>query len=156
MKNNSNIDAMDRSILRALQKYGRLSMLDLSDMVGLSATPCARRVKRLEKEGVILGYNAHLDERKIGYGFSVFVSIQLDKQVADALQSFERAVAAFPEVVSCWLMTGNRDYLMRVSVADLQGFELFLMSKLNKVDGVTSIESSIPIRQAKYNHSRVV
>jgi len=124
-------------------------MLELSESIGLSATPCARRVKRLEKEGVILGYRALLSEEKIGFGFSVFISVQLDKQIDDALQSFEKAILNFPEVMNCWLMTGNRDYLMRIAVADLKDFEYFLTSKLTKVPGVASIESSVPIRQVK-------
>jgi len=129
-------------------------MLELSESIGLSATPCARRVKRLEKEGVILGYRALLSEEKIGFGFSVFISVQLDKQIDDALQSFEKAILNFPEVMNCWLMTGNRDYLMRIAVADLKDFEYFLTSKLTKVPGVASIESSVPIRQVKSSLSR--
>lgn len=150
------IDTIDKSILRALQANGRLSMLDLSEQVGLSPTPCARRVKRLETDGFIMGYHAHLNEQKIGFGFSVFVSIKLDKQIDDALKAFETAIASYPEVVSCWLMTGSRDYLMRIAVADLHEFETFLTRKLTKVPGVASIESSIPIRQVKSNIARSV
>jgi len=124
-------------------------MLVLSERVGLSATPCARRVKKLEDNGAIQGYCALIDEAKIGFGVSVFVSIQLDRQVDEALKKFESAIALMPEIVDCWLMTGNRDYLMRIAVSDLKAFELFLTGKLTKIPGVASIESSIPIRQVK-------
>lgn len=147
--NSSNFDSIDRSILSALQKNARISMLDLSEIVGLSPTPCARRVKNLETSGVILGYRAELDDARLGYGFSVFVSVQLDKQVNNALQAFEDAIGEYPEVADCWLMTGNRDYLMRIAVADLADFEAFLTGKLTKIPSVASIESSVPIRRIK-------
>lgn len=151
---NTKIDQIDRAILNALQIDGRLSMIELSEKVGLSPTPCSRRVKKLEDGGAITGYHAQIDEAKIGFGFSVFVSIQLERQLEDAMRSFEKAIAEYPEVVNCWLMTGNRDYLMRIAIPDLKGFELFLTSKLTKVSGIASIESSIPVRQVKSNTSR--
>ncbi|MFK7843246.1 MAG: Lrp/AsnC family transcriptional regulator [Sphingorhabdus sp.] len=147
--NNSSLDSIDRSILSALQNNARISMLDLSEQVGLSPTPCARRVKNLETNGVILGYRAELDDARLGYGFSVFVSVQLDKQVNNALEAFEKAIGAYPEVADCWLMTGNRDYLMRIAVSDLADFEAFLTGKLTKIPSVASIESSVPIRRIK-------
>ena len=148
------IDAIDRAILRELQKDGRLSIQDLSDKVGLSPSPCSRRVRLLEERGVLLGYSALIDERLAGFGFSAFVSVKLDKQVDEALKSFEAAVSRFPEVVDCWLMTGNRDYLMRVVTADLAAFEMFITGKLTMVKSVASIESSIPLRRVKDLMSR--
>ncbi|MEO0398080.1 MAG: Lrp/AsnC family transcriptional regulator [Pseudomonadota bacterium] len=148
------LDRQDRAILRALQKDGRLSIQDLSEQVNLSASPCSRRIKRLEETGVILGYKAHLDERKTGAGFSVFVSVRLDRQVDEALQAFEAAIASYDEVVDCWLMTGQQDYLMRVAVADLDEFETFLTGRLTKLSSVAAIESSIPIRAVKKGFSR--
>ncbi|MEO9600526.1 Lrp/AsnC family transcriptional regulator [Parasphingorhabdus sp.] len=153
MMNNSNFDSIDRSILSILQKNARISMLDLSEQIGLSPTPCARRVKNLETSGVILGYRAELDDARLGSGFSVFVSVQLDKQVNNALHAFEDAIATYPEVADCWLMTGNRDYLMRIAVADLADFEAFLTGKLTKIPSVASIESSVPIRRVKSQSS---
>lgn len=108
------LDEIDRRILRAVQSNGRLSVQDLSEQVGLSASACARRMRILEESGVIKGDAALLDEDKMGFGFSVFVSVKLDRQVDDVLQVFERAVRDYPEVVECWLMTGTRDYLLRV------------------------------------------
>lgn len=130
-------------------------MNELGDAVGLSATPTARRVRALEDAGVITGYNARFNDEALGYSVTVFVSVQLDKQVDEALANFERAMSAFEEVVDCWLMTGNRDYLMRVVTTDLKEFERFLTQRLTKVRGVSSIESSIPLRRVKDQISRI-
>lgn len=151
---NANIDDIDIRILRCLQKDGRMSINDLSESVGLSATPVARRVKQLEQTGVISGYCALVDEAKLGFDVSVFVSVQLDKQVDNALASFEKAIQSMPEVVDCWLMTGNRDYLLKVVTSGLKGFEQFLVGRLTKIKGVASIESSIPLRRVKAGITR--
>ena len=143
------IDEIDRRILRALQRDGRMTVQDLSAEVGLSASPCARRVGVLEKAGIIKGYAAVIDEARLGFGVSVFVSVKLDKQVDDALKTFEMRIKSYPEVVDCWLMTGARDYLIRIATADLVEFEAFLTGKLTKIEGVSSIESSIPLRRVK-------
>lgn len=143
------MDDIDARILRHLAKNGRANMNELGEAVGLSATPTARRLRRLETEGLITGYHAQLDERALGFSLSVFVSVQLDKQVDEALVAFEQAVARFEEVVDCWLMTGDRDYLLRVVTRDLADFERFLTGRLTKVPGVSSLQSSIPIRRVK-------
>lgn len=151
---NANLDAIDRAILRALQANGRLTIQDLSSRAGLSPSPCSRRVRLLEEKGVITGYSALIDERKVGFGVSVFVSVKLDKQIDDALQTFEAALQDCAEVVDCWLMTGARDYLLRVATRDLAEFEAFLGSRLTRIPGVASIESSIPLRRVKAGTSR--
>ncbi len=148
------MDDIDRSILRELQADGRLSLQDLSARVGLSASPCARRLRMLEDQGIIRGYAAVLDEAKLGFAVSVFVSVKLDRQVDDALRTFEAAIKSYPEVVDCWLMTGSRDYLIRVATADLVEFEEFLTSRLTRIKGVSSIESSIPLRRVKAASAR--
>lgn len=150
------IDAIDRRILQALQREGRLTQLELADQVGLSPSPCARRVKRLESEGYIRGYSALIDEEKLGFGFSIFVSVRLDKQVDERLVNFEEAIRKCPEVVDCWLMTGSFDYLLRVAVTDLHEFERFLTANLTRIEGVASIESSIPLRRVKERAARLV
>ena len=150
------IDGIDAKILKALQRDGRLSQLELADEVGLSPTPCTRRVKKLEADGYIRGYTALINEERLGFGFSIFVSVRLDKQIDDRLVTFERAVACYQEVVDCWLMTGGFDYLLRVAVADLHEFERFLTRKLTKIEGVASIESSIPLRRVKESVARLV
>ncbi len=143
------MDAIDLKILEALQQDARLTHQDLSDHVGLSPTPCARRIRKLEQDGMITGYAAQINEEKAGFGFSVFVSVRLDQQVDDRLRDFEAEVRLFPEIVDCWLMTGRFDYLVRVAVRDLNEFERFLTSRLTKVVGVASLESAIPIRRVK-------
>ncbi|OJJ11148.1 AsnC family transcriptional regulator [Alphaproteobacteria bacterium AO1-B] len=148
------LDVFDIQILRELRKDGRISIQDLSERIGLSATPVARRLRQLEDQGIITGYCALIDEMKLGYEVSVFVSVQLDKQVDAALDQFEAAIQAFPEVVDCWLMTGNRDYLLRVATTGLAAFEAFLTGKLTKVPGVANIESSIPLRRVKSGVAR--
>ncbi len=151
----TNLDPIDRRILAELQRDGRLTQQELSERVGLSPSPCARRVRNLEAEGFITGYSARIDEARSGFPFAVFISVKLDHQVDDRLIRFEEAVSACPEVVDCWLMTGSRDYLLRVAVADLDEFERFLTGRLTRIDGVASIESSIPIRRVKGQLSRL-
>ncbi len=149
------LDETDHRILRELQRDARQTHQQLSERIGLSPSPCARRIRRLEADGYITGYSAHVDEAKMGFGFSVFVSIRLDKQIDDRLNAFEAEVSRCSEVVDCWLMTGSFDYLIRVAVNDLSDFERFLTARLTKIAGVASIESSIPIRRVKYQPSRL-
>ena len=148
------MDEIDKRIVRRLAVDGRISMSELGDAVGLSPTPTARRVRALEEAGVIEGYGARFDDDAIGYPVVVFVSVQLDKQIDEALAAFEDAILAFEEVLDCWLMTGSRDYLMRVATEDLKEFERFLTERLTKVRGVSSIESSIPLRRVKAKTAR--
>ena len=143
------MDEFDLRILKTLQSDARLTHQELSDRVGLSPTPCVRRIKKLESDGVITGYSARIDEAKVGFAFSVFVSVRLDQQIDDRLKSFEAKARQFSEIVDCWLMTGSFDYLLRVVVRDLNEFEHFLTRRLNKLPGVASLESSIPIRRVK-------
>jgi len=150
----TNLDEIDRAILRELQNDGRLTIADLALRVGLSAPPCAYRVRILEERGIIRGYAALLDEPALGFGFSVFVSMKLDRQVDDALCHIAEKVKSFPEVVDCWLMTGNRDYLIRIAVTGLAEHEAFLTTGLNRIKGIASIESSIPLRRVKARAAR--
>jgi Lrp/AsnC family transcriptional regulator, leucine-responsive regulatory protein len=149
------MDYVDRKILRALQNDARMSHQELADRVGLSPSPCARRIRKMQRDGVIAGYGAKIDEAKMGFGFSVFVSVRLDKQVDSRLQDFEKNIRGLLEVVDCWLMTGKSDYLLRVAVTDLTEFERFLTGKLTKIAGIASIKSSIPIRRVKDGQSRL-
>ena len=148
------MDDFDLAILRELPLDARMSVNDLAARVGLSPTPVGRRLRQLEDSGPIEGYTAILNESALGFGVSVFVSVQLDKQVDEALAVFEAAIQSYPEVVDCWLMTGNRDYLLRVATEDLVAFEQFLVGKLTKTAGVSNIESSIPLRRVKAGISR--
>jgi Lrp/AsnC family transcriptional regulator, leucine-responsive regulatory protein len=147
-----NLDAVDRKILAQLQIDGRMSLSDLAGKVGLSPSPCLRRVRILEREGVISRYVAVLDQRAVGLPVSVFVSIKLERQKQDALDQFAKAIARWPEVLECYLMTGPRDYWLRVVVPDLAAYERFVKQKLTRLDGIASIESSFALEQVKYTN----
>ena len=146
------LDAIDRKILALLQEDGRLSLAALSEKVGLSPSPCLRRVRLMEKAGIIARYVAVLNQRAVGLPVSVFISIKLESQREEALTKFGRAIARWPEVLECYLMTGPRDYLLRVVVADLSAYEQFLKTKLTRLDGIASIESSFALEQVKYTN----
>lgn len=143
------LDDIDRKILANLQADGRLTVQDLAARVGLTLSPCLRRVRMLEEAGVIRGYCAVVDQASIGLPISVFVQVKLERQREEELQRFDRALERFPEVVEAYLMTGVCDYLLRVVVADLPAYEAFLRDKLTRVEGVRSIESSFALKQAK-------
>ena len=145
----SEIDDIDRKIIAALQADGKITVNELAEKVGLSASPCARRVRLLERAGVIKGYAAIIDQKKVGLPISAFASIKLERQREDALERFSKAVARWPEVVDCYLMTGQRDYLLRIVVRDLEAYEQFLNDKLTRLDGVSSIETSFALKQVK-------
>jgi Lrp/AsnC family leucine-responsive transcriptional regulator len=150
---NERLDAIDRKILAVLQEDGRISLSDLAARVALSPSPCLRRIRRLERDGVIARYVAVVDQAKVGLPVSVFVSIKLDSQRVEALERFKKAIGKWPEVLECYLMTGPRDYLLRIVVADLAAYEQFLKQKLTRIDGVSSIESSFALEQTKYSHT---
>ncbi len=146
------LDAIDRKILAALQADGRLSNVDLAERVGLSASPCLRRVRILESAGIIDRYVALIDQGSVGLPVSVFISIKLEHQQEEELDRFEAEVSAYPEVLECYLMTGTQDYLLRVVVADLAAYERFLKTRLTRVKNVASIESSFALKQVKYTN----
>ncbi|CEJ11496.1 Lrp/AsnC family transcriptional regulator [Phreatobacter sp. AB_2022a] len=146
------LDHLDRRILQELQRDGRITNQALAERVGLSATPCLRRVRLLEAAGVITGYVATIDQQAVDLPVSVFISIKLERQREEELDRFASAVAGWPEVMECYLMTGQRDYLMRVVCADLPAYESFLKEKLTRLDGVASIESSFALTQVKHTN----
>jgi Lrp/AsnC family leucine-responsive transcriptional regulator len=143
------IDAIDRKIIGALQENGKMTVQEVSERVGLSQSPCARRIRILEEAGIIKGYTAIVDQKKVGLPISAFASIKLDRQREDNLDRFAQAVARWPEVVDCYLMTGQRDYLLRIVVRDLEAYEDFLKDKLTRLEGVASIETSFALGQIK-------
>jgi Lrp/AsnC family transcriptional regulator, leucine-responsive regulatory protein len=144
------LDAIDRKILAALQENARLPNVQLAEAVGLSPSPCLRRVQELEKQGVIRRYVALLDPAPIGLPVSVFISVTLERQAEQALGRFEKTILGRPEVMECYLMTGDADYLLRVVTADLAAYERFLMDHLTRIRGVASIKSSFALKQIKY------
>jgi len=143
------LDDLDRKIIVALQLDARLTTLQLAEKVGLSASPCARRVRLLEAAGVITGYVAVVDQQEVGLPVSVFASVKLERQREEELDRFARSVAQWPEVLDCYLMTGARDFLMRIVVRDLESYERFLKEKLTRLEGVASIESSFALGHVK-------
>ena len=143
------LDAVDRRIIAELQVDGRLTVIQLAERVGLSASPCARRLRMLEDGGVVKGYTAVIDQRLVGLPVSAFASIKLERQQEEDLDRFAAAVAHWPEIVDCYLMTGPRDYLMRIVVRDLDAYEHFLKTKLTRLDNIASIETSFALGQVK-------
>jgi Lrp/AsnC family leucine-responsive transcriptional regulator len=148
------LSAVDRKILRALQEDGRMTVQAIADGVGLSASPCLRRIRQMERAGIIAGYSATVDQKAVGLPVSVFISIKLERQRARELDAFAAAIGEWPEVMECYLMTGQFDFLLRVVCADLEAYEHFLRERLTQVEGVASIESSFSLGQVK--HSRVL
>ncbi|MCK0141662.1 Lrp/AsnC family transcriptional regulator [Aliiroseovarius sp. F20344] len=140
------MDAIDHRIIAALQENGRQKLGDLADSVGLSPTPCARRIAALEQNGIITGYGARVDQSKLGLPVTVFISVELESQNREAVTKFERAVSRMDEVMECHLMSGNRDILLRVAVADLTAFDRFMEEKLMRVDGIARMRSSFTLR----------
>ena len=144
------LDSIDRKILDALQANGRLSNVELAERVGLSPSPCLRRVRLLEEAGVIKRYVALLNQDAVGLPVSVFISIKLERQHEEDLDRFEAEVSRYPEVLECYLMTGEADYLLRVVVPDLASYEQFLKRHLTRIDGIASIKSSFALNRVQY------
>ena len=144
------LDDIDRRILAHLQDEARTSNVDLAEKVGLSPTPCARRVKNLEAEGIIGRYVTLVDQKAVGLPVSVFVNVTLERQVEHALVVFESFITDRPEVMECYLMTGDADYLLRIVVADLDAYERFIVDHLTKVPGIANIKSSFALKQVAY------
>lgn len=140
------LDRLDRKILDVLQKDGRIANADLADVVGLSASACLRRVRALEEAGVIENYVALLDQRKLGRRMDVFVEISLTGQSKETLESFERAVARSDEIMECFLMAGDADYILRLTAADPIDFERIHRDHLSQLPGVLRMKSSFAIR----------
>ena len=144
------MDPLDLRILAHLQQDARISNVDLAKAVNLSPSPCLARVRALEAGGYIGRYVTILDPKKLGLTVSVLVQVTLEKQIEPALETFERAVRERPEVMECYLMTGDADYLLRVVVPDVPAFERFILEFLSRVPGVGNIKSSFALKQVKY------
>ena len=140
------MDRIDRRIVTLLQAEGRLPVTDLAEHVGLSPTPCARRIARLEADGVITGYGARVDPAKLGYPLTVFIFVELERQSHDTLTGFERALARFEEVIECHLMTGSRDILLKVVAPDLVAVDRFIEDRLMHVAGIRATRTSFSLR----------
>lgn len=143
------LDQTDLTILRELQADGRLSNAKLSEKLSLSETPCWRRLKRLEGEGFIEGYQARLSRRKLGYGVVAFVQVTLGNHAGEAPLQFEKLVASLPEILSCHNVTGDCDYMLKIVAKDLDAYGQFVRDQLRRLPGVTSIRSNLSLREVK-------
>ncbi len=145
----NNLDRIDLALLNELQRDARQTVQQLAEAVGLSGTPCWKRVKAMEEAGVILGYTARIDRDKVGLSQCVMAEINLDRHAEDGVRLFEQAVAASPQIVSCYATTGAADYVIQVLVADIQGYERFLHDTAFKLPGVSHVRSSVVLRELK-------
>lgn len=144
------LDAIDHAILDELQRDGSLSNVELARRVHLSPSPCLARVRALERSGTIRRYVALVDPEALGLGISVFISISLREQNTGSLAAFEQQIAACDEVMECYLMTGDADYLLRVVVPDIRALERFILERLSPIPGVEKIRSSFTLKQVRY------
>ncbi|MGH1486683.1 MAG: Lrp/AsnC family transcriptional regulator [Cellvibrionaceae bacterium] len=144
------LDKTDFEILDKLQRNSRISNTELSEEVNLSPSPCLRRVRQLEDNGIIQRYVSLVDPSSVGLPISVFVRVSLEKQNNNNLEIFENAIDQYPEVMECYLMTGDADYLLRVVLKDLESYEHFLRDKLTMIPGVSNIQSSFALKQVRY------
>lgn len=142
------MDGKDLEILRVLQRDGRAPNAVVAEQVHLSESACSRRLRELERSGVIAGYTATIDPARIGLGLTVFLTVTLKSQSETALAEFESAAAKVDEVMECYLMTGEADYLMRIVVPDVQAFEALHAQRLTRLPGVARITSSVALRRA--------
>ena len=149
MRNDLPMDSTDRSILRHLQADGRLPNAALADRVRLSPSPCLRRLKRLEQDGTIQGYRAILDRRKAGLGLTAFVEIKVSGQSRRRAEELEKAVAGIDEIIACYIVAGEADFLLEVVARDLAAYEHLLLHTLLELPGVSEVRSNFAIRTVK-------
>jgi Lrp/AsnC family leucine-responsive transcriptional regulator len=149
------MDAIDKKILRALSRQGRLTNAELAEEVGLSASPCWTRVKRLEQAGVIKGYAALLDQGALGLPDTVFIEVMMERHDEAQLSRFEEAVKSMPEVLECHLVTGEYDYVIKAAVGGTQGYERLLRDKLYRLPGIRHTRTSFALRCLKQELSPV-
>ncbi|WP_138513109.1 Lrp/AsnC family transcriptional regulator [Rhodoferax bucti] len=143
-----NIDKFDQQILEILQVDGRIANQDLADRIGLSPSPCLRRVRALEESGLITGYRAMLDAKKLGLSLIALVHISMDRHTPERFANFEASVGILPEVLECLLITGqDADYQIKVAVKDMDHYQALLLNKLTRIEGVTGVHSSFVLRR---------
>lgn len=142
------LDRFDRRILELLQQDGRLSNLELAERIGLSPSPCLRRVRSLEQAGIISGYRALLDAQRLGLSLMALVYISMDRHTPERFANFDARVRALPEVLECLLITGQQaDYQLKVVVSDMQAYQELLLNRITRIEGVTGVHSSFVLRR---------
>jgi Lrp/AsnC family leucine-responsive transcriptional regulator len=144
------LDPINLEILNALQRDAKLTNVELAARVHLSPSPCLARVRELERAGIIQRYVALADPQALGLNVSVFIQISLEKQIERSLEVFETAIAGYPQVMECYLMTGDADYMLRVVVPDVPALQRFIVDGLARIPGVSNIRSSFALKQVKY------
>jgi Lrp/AsnC family leucine-responsive transcriptional regulator len=145
------LDRTDRRILLAMQDNGRISNLELAEKVGLSPTPCSRRVKRLEESGLIRQHVTLLNQSMLGLKLTAYIGISMDRHTPDRFETFEAEIADYPEVMECSVVTGqSSDYLLKAVVPDMEYYEQFLLGRLTRIAGVTGVHSSFELRRVVY------
>ena len=149
MKTEAKLDRLDRDILAVLQADARISLQDLSKQVGLSASPCWTRIRRMEESGVIEGYTVRLNAQAVGLAETVIVQVTLDSHSDEALFAFGRALADIPEVLEALLVSGDYDYILRIAVSDTRDYERLLRERLYKIPGLRHSKSSFVLRSLK-------
>ena len=149
------MDAIDKNILRALHGHARLTNAELADRVGLSASPCWARVRKLEADGTIRGYMAVLDQEKLGLPDTVIIEVMCEKHDEDTLRRFETAVQAMPEVIEAWLVTGEYDYVLKAAVGGTAGYERLLREKIYGLPGVRHTRTTFTLRCLKQSYTPV-
>ncbi len=147
------LDNIDFKILAALRDDARMTNRELAEKIGLSPSPCLRRVRLLEEAGVIRGYTIRVDQAALGYPVSVFATVRMDTQNGEVLEAFQTKISRCPEVVECYLMTGNSDFLLKIMVSDLPSYERFLKQTLTRIPGVGRIESAFALEQIDHKGS---
>jgi Lrp/AsnC family leucine-responsive transcriptional regulator len=143
------LDATDRKLLREIQRDGRASIVALAERVGLSPTPCQRRLKRMEEDGVIAGYAAVLDAARLGLGLTAFVQVSLASRSEETVEAFHAAIGRMPEVLAAWAMSGETDYLLQVVATDLEAYGEFATRRLLRLPGVKDTRSAFVLRTVK-------
>lgn len=142
------LDRYDRRILEELQRDGRISNQELADRIGLSPSPCLRRVRALEESGLITGYRALLDATRLGLSLMALIHISMDRHTPERFANFEEKIAALPEVMECLLVTGqDADYQLKVVVRDMDAFQALLLEKITRIEGVSGVHSSFVLRR---------
>jgi len=142
------LDRYDRQILEVLQQDGRISNQDLADRIGLSPSPCLRRVRALEESGLITGYRALLDAKKLGLSLMALIGISMDQHTPERFANLESTIAGIPEILECLLITGQQsDYQLKVVVRDMDAYQELLLNKITRIQGVTGVHSSFVLRR---------
>ncbi|HEU5047360.1 MAG TPA: Lrp/AsnC family transcriptional regulator [Rickettsiales bacterium] len=147
------IDRIDRKILKVLQENGRISNQELAEKVGLSPSPCLRRLKALEESGIITGYKALLDAKALGFTLAALIHISMDKHTPERFEHFESEIRKIPEVVECLLITGQQaDFCLKVYVRDMEDYQELLLKRITRIEGVSGVHTSFILRQPKHTN----